>query len=123
MLPYRSLDLKFETIDREYFQEVAVVNYPNDYDFTRITEFKHIHPVYSTRTVILKEYPKTYEVGKNIPYYPVFTRESREIYFRYKELADQFDNIILLGRLAEYCYYDMDDVIKRALEIFEEKLK
>ena len=123
VLPYRSLDLKFETIDKEYFQEVAVVNYPNDYDFTRITEFKHIHSVHSTQTVILKEYPKTYEVGKNIPYYPVFTRESREIYFRYKELADQFDNIVLLGRLAEYCYYDMDDVIKRALEIFEEKLK
>jgi len=44
VLPYRSLNLKFETIEKEYFQEVAVVNYPNDYDFTRITEFKHIHP-------------------------------------------------------------------------------
>jgi len=55
VLPYRSLNLKFETIEKEYFQEVAVVNYPNDYDFTRITEFKHIHPTEIKKTTILKE--------------------------------------------------------------------
>ncbi|MEO2068225.1 MAG: UDP-galactopyranose mutase [Desulfurobacteriaceae bacterium] len=121
-LPYRSLDLKFETLETEYFQEVATVNYPNDYDFTRITEFKHIHPVETNKTVILREYPKTYRVERDIPYYPVFTEENRERYYKYRELAKQFDNLILVGRLAEYRYYDMDDVVKRALEIFEEKL-
>jgi UDP-galactopyranose mutase len=122
-LPYRSLDLKFETLEIEYFQEVATVNYPNDYDFTRITEFKHIHPIEISKTVILKEHPKAHKVGKDIPYYPIFTEENREKYYRYKELAERFDNIILLGRLAEYRYYDMDDVVKKALETFEEKIK
>ncbi len=71
-LPYRSLDLRFETLDKEWFQEVPTVNYPNDCDFTRITEFKHIHPVDTKRTVILKEYPKQYKTGKDMPYYPFF---------------------------------------------------
>ncbi|MCX7760244.1 MAG: UDP-galactopyranose mutase [Hydrogenothermaceae bacterium] len=122
-LPYRSLDLKFEVIEKEYFQEAPVVNYPNNYDFTRITEFKHIHPVKSDKTTILKEYPKAYEPNKDIPYYPVFTEENQELYNRYKEEAESFKNLILIGRLAEYRYYDMDNVIKRALEIFEEKVR
>ena len=121
-LPYCSLDLKFETVDVEYFQEVATVNYPNDYDFTRITEFKHIHSANTKRTVILKEFPKTYEAGKDIPCYPVFTKENQEIYYKYKDLAKGFENLIIVGRLAEYKYYDMDDIVKRALEIFEEKM-
>jgi UDP-galactopyranose mutase len=118
-LPYRSLDLRFETLDKDWFQEVATVNYPNDYDFTRITEFKHIHPVDVNKTVILKEYPKQYKAGKDIPYYPVFTKENRELYSKYKELAEKFENLVLVGRLAEYKYYDMDDIVKRALEVFE----
>jgi UDP-galactopyranose mutase len=122
-LPYRSLDLKFETVEKEYFQEVAVVNYPNDYDFTRITEFKHIHPVQSNKTVILKEYPKAYEPGKAIPYYPVFRQENVDFYSQYLKLANQFKHLILAGRLADYKYYDMDDIVKKALEIFEEKIK
>ncbi|MEM3988769.1 MAG: UDP-galactopyranose mutase, partial [Sulfolobales archaeon] len=121
-LPYRSLDLRFETIEKEWFQEVATVNYPNDYDFTRITEFKHIHPVNSEKTTILKEYPKHYIPNKDIPYYPVFTKENQELYNRYNEEAEKFENLILVGRLAEYKYYDMDDVIKRALEVFEERI-
>jgi UDP-galactopyranose mutase len=118
-LPYRSLNLKFETIEKEYYQEAAVVNYPNDYDFTRITEFKHIHPTKSEKTTILKEYPKTYQPNKDIPYYPVFTKENQELYNRYKEEAEELKNLILVGRLAEYRYYDMDDVIKRALNVFD----
>ena len=120
-LPYRSLDLKFETLEKEWFQEVATINYPNDYDFTRITEFKHIHPTISEKTTILKEYPKAYIPNKDIPYYPILTKENQELYGRYKEEADKFGNIVLVGRLAEYRYYDMDDVVKRALEVFEEK--
>jgi len=122
-LPYRSLDLEFETLEKNYFQEAAVVNYPNDYDFTRITEFKHIYPVESKKTVILKEYPKSYQTGKDIPYYPVFKEESKELYNRYREIADKFENLILVGRLADYRYYDMDDIVKRALEVFEERIR
>ena len=122
-LPYRSLDLRFETIEKEYYQEAPVVNYPNDYDFTRVTEFKHIHPVKSDKTTILKEYPKAYQPNVDIPYYPVFTKENQELYNKYKEEADKFENLVLVGRLAEYRYYDMDDVVKRALEVFEERIR
>jgi len=59
ILPYRSLDFKFETIEQEYYQEAPVINYPNDYDFTRITEFKHIHPVKSEKNYYFKRVPKT----------------------------------------------------------------
>jgi len=122
-LPYRSLELRFETIEKEYYQEVSVVNYPNDYDFTRITEFKHIHPTKANKTTILKEYPKDYQPNKDIPYYPVFTKENQEAYNKYKEETNEFKNLILIGRLAEYRYYDMDDAIKRALEVFEEEIR
>jgi UDP-galactopyranose mutase len=122
-LPYRSLDLRFETVDGEYYQEAPVINYPNDYDFTRITEFKHIHPTTSTVTTILKEYPKTYQPDYDVPFYPVFTKENQELYDRYKALVKEFANLVLVGRLAEYRYYDMDDVVKRALDTFEEEIK
>lgn len=121
-LPYRSLDLEFETLKTEYFQEIATVNYPNDNDFTRITEFKHIHPINTSRTVILKEYPKKCVVGKDIPYYPIFTKGNQEKYNKYKELTKGFENLILIGRLAEFRYYDMDDILKRAMELFKEKI-
>ena len=121
-LPYRSLDLRFESLEKEWFQEAATVNYPNDFDFTRITEFKHIHPINVDRTTILKEYPQNYEVGKNEPYYPMFTKEAQAMYNKYFEYSKQFTNLILVGRLAEYKYYDMDDVVERALEVFNKEV-
>jgi len=121
-LPYRTLDLRFKTVEKEYFQEVATVNYPNDYDFTRITEFKHIHPSKTNKTTILYEYPKEYKKG-DTPYYPVFTPENREKYKQYRELAEEFENLTLVGRLADYRYYDIDDIVEKALEIFEEKIR
>ena len=119
VLEYRSIDLQFETVDQEFFQDAAVVNYPNDYQFTRITEFKHIHPAHTPKTTILKEYPQPYVVKKNIPYYPVFTEENQNRYKKYEKLASTVDNLILVGRLAEFKYYDMDDVVERALEVFD----
>ncbi|MEO0271901.1 MAG: UDP-galactopyranose mutase [candidate division WOR-3 bacterium] len=119
VLPYRSLNFEVLNLNKPYFQEVAVVNYPNEFDYTRITEYKHLHPVETQCTTIVYEYPEEYTVGK-IPYYPMFTREAQEKYSKYLELASNFENLILLGRLAEYKYYDMDDVVKRALEVFEE---
>ena len=121
-LPYRSVDMKFEKIEKEYYQEVATVNYPNNYDFTRITEFKHIHPIKTDKTVILKEYPQKYIKNKNTPYYPIFTKENQEKYDKYLEYSKKFENIVLVGRLGEYKYYDMDDIVKRALEVFEEEI-
>ena len=119
-LPYRSIDMKFETVDAEIFQTAPVVNYPNNYDFTRITEFKLIHPAKSRRTTILKEFPQKYIAGKNEPYYPIFTDEARTTYEKYLAELSKFKNITAVGRLAEYRYYDIDDVVKRALEVFEE---
>ena len=121
-LPYRSVDMKFETVDREYYQKVATVNYPNNYDFTRITEFKHIHPSDSKKTTILKEYPKAYDKTKDTPYYPIFTDENHKKYNRYLGYSKQWQNLILLGRLAEYKYYDMDGIVERALEVFEKDI-
>jgi UDP-galactopyranose mutase len=121
-LPYRSVDMKFETVDKEYYQEAATVNYPNGYDFTRITEFKHIHPTNSPKTTILKEYPKEYVKEKDTPYYPIFTDKNQANYNKYLEYSKDFDNLILVGRLAEYKYYDMDDIVERALEVFEKEI-
>jgi len=119
-LPYRSLEMKFETIDAEKFQSAPVVNYPNNYDFTRITEFKKIHPAQSPRTTILKEYPQAYVAGENEPYYPIFTDTARAAYEKYSAELARFKNITAVGRLAEYRYYDIDDIVKRALEVFAE---
>jgi UDP-galactopyranose mutase len=116
-LPYRSIHWSLETLDQERYQEVATVNYPNDYTFTRITEFKHIHPVASAKTTILKEFPQPYERGKNEPYYPIFTDENRKCYDQYVQHASRYANLTLLGRLAEYKYYDMDDIVERALQV------
>ena len=116
-LPYRSLDMKFETVDAENFQSAPVVNYPNNYDFTRITEFKQIHPAKSPRTTILKEFPQPYVAGKNEPYYPIFTDAAQTIYEKYSAELARFQNITAVGRLAEYRYYDIDDVVKRALDL------
>lgn len=122
-LPYRSVNMQFETIEKDFYQEKATVNYPNDYDFTRITEFKHIHPINAPKTTILKEYPQEYVRNKNTPYYPIFTNENQNKYNQYLEYSKEFKNLILVGRLAEYKYYDMDDIVKKALDVFKENFK
>lgn len=119
-LPYRSIDMRFESVDAELFQGAPVVNYPNNYDFTRITEFKQIHPAQSPRTTLLREYPQAYVAGENEPYYPIFTDEARAAYEKYSAELQRFKNITAVGRLAEYRYYDIDDVVRRALDIFDE---
>jgi len=121
-LPYRSVHMQFETVEQEYYQEKATVNYPNNYQFTRITEFKHIHPSSSPTTTILKEYPQEFIEGINTPYYPIFTTQNKELYDKYLKYSKKFKNILLLGRLAEYKYYDMDDVVERVLEVFKKDI-
>ncbi|KGR90097.1 UDP-galactopyranose mutase [Ureibacillus massiliensis 4400831 = CIP 108448 = CCUG 49529] len=124
-LPYRSLRFEFESLQQNEYQAVGTVNYPNDYDFTRITEFKHLTGQDVANTTIVKEFPQSYEKdvpGKDIPYYPIQNDDNQEKYSLYKNKAKQFDNLILLGRLAEYRYYDMDAVVAMALKVFRDKV-
>ena len=116
-LPYRSLNLQFERLDVTYFQPASVVNYPVSEDFTRITEFKYLSNQHiEGKTTILKEYPQKYDAN-NTPYYPIQNEDNLNQYGKYKALADSYSNLYLCGRLAEYKYYNMDAVIKKAFEI------
>lgn len=119
VLPYRSVHFKFETYDREFYQSNSVVNYPCNYDYTRIHEYKHYLNDKSDKTVIAKEYSEFFEPGKNKRYYPIPKKENEELYKKYSEEADKLKNIYFLGRLADYKYYDIDKCIIRAFEVFE----
>ncbi len=109
-LSYRSLDLVFETLDQERFQDVPVVNYPNDYDWTRITEFKHLSGERSPKTTLCYEFPKE----KGEPYYIVMDDDNmakRERYWKDAAALEAQGSTLFIGRLAEYVYYNMDQVI------------
>lgn len=122
-LPYRSLRFHFETLDQEQYQEVGTVNYPNDYDITRITEQKYLSGQTSPKTTLVMEYPQAYVPGKNDPYYPIPREENRERYDLYlKEVQKLKGTVIFAGRLAEYKYYDMDQAALRALSLFEKEV-
>src|SRR5215469_4959638 len=106
-LPYRCLEFKHETLNQQQFQPVAVVNYPNDYSFTRVTEFKHLTGQEHPKTSIVYEYPK----AEGDEYYPIPRRENAELYHRYQALAETQPGVHFVGRLATYKYYNMDQVI------------
>lgn len=121
-LPYRSLQFVFKQLDYPYFQTATTVNYPNAPDLTRITEFKHILGEQGNSTTIVTEYPQDYDKNdpqKNIPYYPVFTDDNQRKFEQYKVLAAQYPQLIPLGRLAEYKYFNMDDAVGNALIKFD----
>lgn len=118
-LPYRSLRFEYEKHEVESYQNAPVVAYPQVDGFTRITEYKKL-PEQSIEgiTVIAKEYPQTYSKENGIdPYYPIPTAATDELYNKYRELTAHFSNLLLCGRLADYKYYNMDQAIKRALEL------
>ncbi len=120
-LPYRTLDFRFETLHRDDFQGYGTVNYTVDQEYTRITEFKHLtgQDIPGTTTIV-KEYSRAYSgIFGEIPYYAVMNPANNAQYERYKTLADQFGTLHLLGRLAEYKYYNMDAIAARALELAE----
>jgi UDP-galactopyranose mutase len=119
-LPYRSLDIYFQNHKIPFYQKHPVINYPNKKALTRITEYKYMTMQNSINTVISKEYPCEYDSEKNLPYYPIPTNDTAELYNKYKQLADKIPNLYLIGRLAEYKYYDMDDVIEKAIKLSEE---
>lgn len=125
-LPYRSLEFEFEEINEEYYQPVGTVNYPTKEDkFTRITEYKHMtmENCKSNKTVIMREYPVKYnkECQKgNIPYYPISNDENEKLYNKYLSDVNKVSNLYLLGRLAQYKYYNMDLVIDEALKLYNQ---
>jgi UDP-galactopyranose mutase len=114
-LEYRSLKLELKSVDQEYYQPVAVVNYPNDYDWTRVTEYKHFLNEKSEKTTVCFEYP----LAKGEPYYIVMDEknlERRKKYLKEVEKLEKTKEYIFIGRLAEYKYYNMDQVIEAAID-------
>ena len=119
-LPYRSLDIWFQEHKQPFYQKHPVINYPSKERLTRITEYKYMTQQNCMNTIISKEYPCEYKSKKNLPYYPIPTDDTKALYNKYKKLADKIPNLYLLGRLAEYKYYNMDDVVEKALNLSEE---
>jgi UDP-galactopyranose mutase len=113
-LPYRSLEFQFETVNQEFLQPVAVVNYPNQHLYTRSTEFKHLTGQVHPKTSLVYEYPK----AEGDPYYPVPRSENAELYKRYQALSEERPDVHFVGRLATYKYYNMDQVIAQALSVY-----
>ena len=121
-LPYRTLDFRFETLEQDDFQNgYGTVNYTVDQGYTRITEFKHLTgQEIPGVTTIVKEYSKAYSgADGEIPYYAIINPANNGLYGKYQALAERFGNLYLLGRLAEYKYYNMDAIAARALELAE----
>ena len=120
-LPYRTLDFSFKTLPQDDYQGYGTVNYTVDEDYTRITEFKHLTgQAVPGRTTIVREYSRSYTGGAGeIPYYAIINPENNALYQQYKQLAGRFPNLHLLGRLAEYKYYNMDAIARRALDLAE----
>ena len=138
-LPYRTLDFVFETWQARgpdrlwpdpdhplrvppYYQTHGTVNYTVDEDYTRITEFKRLTGQdLPGVTTIMKEYSKAYTGGAGeIPYYAIINPENNALYGKYKAEADKFSNLHLLGRLAEYKYYNMDAIVAQALRLSDQ---
>lgn len=116
-LEYRSLEFKREVLDINNYQGVAGVNYTSkDVPFTRIIEHKHFEFGNQEKTVITKEYAREWKPGDE-PYYPINDKKNDEIFKKYRALADKNTKYIFGGRLADYKYYDMHNVIERALEV------
>jgi UDP-galactopyranose mutase len=113
-LPYRSLQFRHETVDKEWHQPVAVINYPQTEDYTRVTEYKHLTGQVHPQTALTYEYPSA--VGD--PYYPIPKAENAELYKKYERLAMNTPNVWFVGRLATYRYYNMDQVTGQALATF-----
>ena len=124
-LPYRTLDFKFETYPQDVWQSHGTVNYTMDEDYTRITEFKYLTgQVLPGATTIVKEYSRAYTGAEDeIPYYAIANDDTAALYARYAEKAAHFPRLHLLGRLAEYRYYNMDAIVAGALRLSDALVK
>lgn len=113
-LPYRSLKFQHETVNEERVQPVAVINYPNEHLYTRVTEFKHLTGQEHKKSSLVYEYP----MSEGDPYYPVPRPENGELYKKYQALAEETPDVHFVGRLATYKYYNMDQVVAQALSVY-----
>jgi len=115
-LQYRSLRFEYETLDKEYFQPTAQVNYPNTENFTRISEPKHATQQKHPKTTIIREY----STWDGEPYYPVPNQKNQKIFDQYKNEAKKMESkgVFFVGRLANYKYFNMDQAFKNALDFF-----
>ena len=114
-LPYRSLEFRHVNLPQEQFQAVGTVNYPNDYAYTRISEFKHLTGQRAPTTSVVYEYPR----ADGDPYYPVPRAENATTYRKYEAEAEALTNVTFVGRLATYKYYNMDQVVGQALAAYK----
>lgn len=112
-LPYRSLEFRHETVNSRQLQPVAVINYPNEHAYTRITEFKHLTGQSHAKTSVVYEYPRS----EGDPYYPVPRPENAALYRKYEALANATRGVHFVGRLATYKYYNMDQIVGQALTL------
>lgn len=121
-LPYRSLDFRFEHFPEESYQGRSVVNYTVSQEYTRITEFKYLTGQQDADgTTIVKEYPFAYTGAEGeIPYYAILNEENQALYRKYAGKLAAFSNVYLLGRLAEYKYYNIDAIVKKSLQLADE---
>jgi len=116
-LPYRSLRFEHQHLpDVARYQPVGTVNYPQDHTFTRITEFKHLTGMTHTGTSIVREYP----TDEGDPYYPIPRPDNEALFKRYEALAHEERDVSFVGRLAQYRYYNMDQVVAAALKLSED---
>lgn len=118
-LPWRSLKFEFRSVEQEYVQPCVQINYPNEHDYTRTVEIKHVTKQKNPHTTLVYEYP----CAEGEPYYPIPALGNRLLYEKYRLLAEKETRerkVYFIGRLAQYAYLNMDEVIERALNVFEE---
>lgn len=120
-LPYRSLRFEFVDVPEERVQEAGTVNYPNDYDFTRITEQKYLSGQKLSTSTMVVEYPQKHVPGVTEAYYPIPREANKDHYNLYlNEVIKLKGSVVLAGRLADYKYYNMDQAVAHALKVFED---
>lgn len=123
-LPYRSLILLNEDLDDVIFQENATIHYPDEYHFTKITEFKYLTGQQTFNTTIQFEFPTEYDINneeQNIPYYPIDLEKNMALYKKYLKLSEEYENVTFIGRLAEYRLLQMDELVKKVLDLINNK--
>ena len=122
-LPYRSLSFDFRKYNRGYFQSWPQINYPCNHDFTRIVEYKYYLKEQTNQTIVSYEYPQEYIQGENEPYYPIINDENIELYNKYLDYWKKNNsNVVFAWRLWQYKYFNMDQTVKNALDLFVNKL-
>jgi UDP-galactopyranose mutase len=114
-LPYRSIEFKFETFERELVQPTGTINYPEVHPYTRSTEFKYLTGQKHHKTTIVYEYPQ----AEGDPYYPIPRQENNLLYKQYEKLAASLEGVYFTGRLGTYKYYNMDQVVAQSLTLFK----